>query len=184
MEMQNEVTNIQKIIQNLMSFSGRTSANRKTIDLFGLARELSSLLNLEANSENIRISCHGPEQPVLIDADAGEIRQILLNLIRNSIEAMPHGGEIVIDVLSDDKRVWMAFRDNGTGIQFDTLNDIFLPFASTKSNTGANQGLGLSIVRNLVDKHNGVISVNNLETGCEFVISFPATANPHAYSGG
>lgn len=173
-EMQEEVANIQKIIMNLMSFSGRTSENRKSVDIFPLASELSSLINLEAGAENIRIVCHGPGQPALIHADAGEIRQILLNLIRNSIEAMPDGGEIVIDVLTDEERVWLTFRDNGGGIGFESLNDIFLPFASTKSATGKNHGLGLSIVRNLVDKHGGVISVDNLATGCEFVISFPA----------
>ena len=173
-EMQEEVTNIRKIIRNLMSFSGRTSENRKSVDIFPLVSELSSLINLEAGPESIRIICRGPDGPALVHADAGEIRQILLNLIRNSIEAISGGGgEIVINVLADEERVWLTFRDNGGGIRLEPLNDIFLPFASTKD-TGKNQGLGLSIVRNLVDRHGGVISVDNLESGCEFVISFPA----------
>ncbi len=172
-EMQEEVNHIQKIIGNLMSFSGRTSENRNKVDLHALASELCSLLDLSTATEQIRITCREPEQPTVIEADPGEIRQILLNLIRNSIEALPTGGDIDLSVSRDADHVWLTISDNGAGIQFEPINDIFLPFSSTKVNSGNNQGLGLSIVKGLVEKYHGTISVRNLDKGCEFAISFP-----------
>jgi C4-dicarboxylate-specific signal transduction histidine kinase len=105
------------------------------------------------------------------------VKQVLLNLFKNSFEAMPDGGVVNIstEIVSRDgtPSLRLLFRDSGQGVQFENPNDVFLPFSSTKKD-GANLGLGLSIVFSLIRKYDGDISVRNLpEGGCEFTILLP-----------
>ncbi len=117
------------------------------------------------------------EEATLARATRGPLRQVLVNLIRNAVEAMPEGGEIRIETAG---RVWQSNRswieisisDNGPGLPQTILNDLFQPTQSTKGE--GHSGLGLSIVKQLVDEMDGVISCRTGSAGTRFRILLPA----------
>jgi two-component system NtrC family sensor kinase len=107
---------------------------------------------------------------------AGQLQQVLVNLITNACHAMPEGaGRLELSSgANGDGDVELRVRDNGSGISPDHLGRIFEPFFSTKGE-GHGTGLGLSIVRNIVELHNGNIEVESeLGNGTTFVLTFPA----------
>ena len=107
---------------------------------------------------------------------AGQLQQVLVNLITNACHAMPEGaGQLEVAAMpSADGDVQILVSDNGSGISPDHLGRIFEPFFSTKGE-GHGTGLGLSIVRNIVELHHGRIEVESeLGNGTSFIITFPA----------
>jgi signal transduction histidine kinase len=110
--------------------------------------------------------------------DQDQIKQVILNLIKNSFEAMPDGGKITIITttgkISEHRTSRIIFEDNGPGIDVEELNSIFLPFFSTKSRSKKQLGLGLSISYRIIESFGGEMSVENLSAGgCRFVIDLP-----------
>jgi signal transduction histidine kinase len=114
----------------------------------------------------------------MIQANKHEIRQVFLNLLKNSFEAMPAGGDIHIEttqITEDGVNVAkIIFQDTGSGICDENPNNIFLPFYSTKKGRGKNLGLGLSVSYGIIKKYHGTISVENSDhSGCRFLIHLP-----------
>jgi signal transduction histidine kinase len=111
-------------------------------------------------------------------ANKNEIKQVILNLLKNSFEAMPSGGNIFIDTIKINKKnsdvVSIRFKDTGVGITDKNPYNVFLPFYSTKKGKVENFGLGLSISYGIIKKYNGNIKVENFNnSGCQFTITFP-----------
>jgi signal transduction histidine kinase len=106
-------------------------------------------------------------------ADESQIRQALLNLVRNAKEAMPSGGRLRIDVgSSEEGLVRLALTDSGPGISRENLHQVFEPFFSTKAK---GTGLGLALVQQIVSEHGGRIEVDcPPEGGTRFTILLPA----------
>lgn len=176
-----EARNIQNIIDNLVAFSGHFHDDLYSVDLHALATDLCTLLRFNAESSGIGLTVIPPAPGVeaAIIADVKEMRQLLLNLIRNAMEAMPGGGGVRVDFSgSSGDEINIAVIDNGPGIAFERLNDIFEPFVSTKSDDDRYHGIGLTIVYSLVEKYRGEIEVVNIpEGGCCFSLRFPSAAN-------
>ncbi len=110
---------------------------------------------------------------------AGQLHQVLVNLITNACHAMPEGaGELLISSeLNADHEIELRVTDNGSGISPDHLTRVFEPFFSTKGE-GHGTGLGLPIVRNIVELHSGSIAIESeLGEGTTFVLRFPARSN-------
>lgn len=110
------------------------------------------------------------------DCDDGVLRQILLNLLKNAIEAMPRGGEITLANLghvNQNGRLYLelSIKDTGSGIPKGILERLFSPVSSSKG--GAHQGLGLSIVQDLVSKLNGFITCRSTSAGTSFELLLP-----------
>ena len=104
----------------------------------------------------------------------GEIRQILLNVIRNAIQASPPFGEVSIDVSTSADRVTISVSDRGEGISAEIATRVFEPFFSTKTGTRQGMGLGLSVSRNLVEALGGTIAIeNNQPSGARVKITLP-----------
>ncbi len=110
--------------------------------------------------------------PVLMDAK--QMRQALLNIIKNSFEAMPAGGKLTVSTSHKDGRVEIAIADTGRGIPEENLDLIFTPFFSTKH---GGTGLGLSITSHIIQEHEGSINVKSyVDLGTVFTISLPVLA--------
>jgi two-component system sensor histidine kinase HydH len=122
-----------------------------------------------------------PELPVEVFIDPEQIHQVVVNLLLNSLDALPRGGAIWVEggspgngLLVDDGQVQVRVRDSGSGIAPRILKRLFEPFVSTKE-TGV--GLGLSISKRLIEDHGGTIrGANVVEGGAEFVFTLPMTA--------
>ena len=127
----------------------------------------------------VRIVTRLQDQPSEIAAGADIVKQILVNLLKNAVEAMPRGGEIEIannGQLNRDGRLYLelSIRDTGTGIAPEIMANLFSPGRSTKD--GANRGLGLSIVHGLVRQIEGVILCRSGKQGTTFEILLPVPA--------
>jgi signal transduction histidine kinase len=141
-----------------------------TYNVLKLTEPFKSLL-----SEQFVFKC--AEEVCLVDINSVELTQIIRNLCKNAIESLePHKKppQVTLEVFTVDKTVYIRVSDNGRGIDVDEQNRIFLPYFSTKVKSGnGNQGLGLSIVKNIVESYGGEINFTSGPAGTTFVVSLP-----------
>jgi signal transduction histidine kinase len=133
-------------------------------------RRLQQLLTPELRQRKIDLRIQTESLLPHIRGDSRQLDQLFLNLVRNSIDAMPRGGEIRITAATNQKMVEVAVRDTGVGIPEESLPLVFDPFYTTKD-TGT--GLGLSYVQQVVQEHQATVkSSSRLGKGTEFRIQF------------
>lgn len=101
-----------------------------------------------------------------------DLNQVWTNLIHNALQAMDYHGTLTIETLQKEGRIFLRFTDSGKGIPPDVIPKIFQPFFTTKS-TGEGSGLGLDIVRKIVDKHEGNVTVESVPGETTFTVSLP-----------
>lgn len=130
-----------------------------------------SLVNQEISKRAITtVSCEPEGLHVL--GDRNQLLVVLGNLIRNAIDAMPHGGELRLTGVRDENGVVLSVEDSGVGIGSDQIHKVFEPFHSDKAR---GLGLGLAICRSIVENHHGVIGVSSVPgEGTRFTIRLPA----------
>ncbi|WP_319559662.1 ATP-binding protein [Marispirochaeta sp.] len=177
-DVKEEVTFIAKIVRNLLSFTDNHKIEEEIIEINQLINEVLRFIRFSANKRSVQITVDNDPAPLFIKANTDEIRQVFLNLVKNSFEAMPNGGDIRITIrfkkISSKRYVEIRHRDTGPGIQTENPDDIFLPFFTTKGNDGLNNGLGLSVSYGIVTKYNGIIQAENApDEGCIFIVRLP-----------
>lgn len=116
----------------------------------------------QMDQQGYRIRAHYEENIPEIMADSTMLYQAFLNLLINSMQAMPKGGTIRVEAASNGKQVYITLEDEGEGIADDLLEKIWEPFFTTKEK---GTGLGLGIVKNIIDSHRGTIRIENRSTG-------------------
>lgn len=164
-----ELDRANAIISEFLSVARNRAADLKQQDLNSLIRALHPLLQADAILANAEITLQlSPVPSVLLDEK--EIRQLLLNLVRNGVEAMPDGGTVTITTREQDGRVIMEIRDQGTGIPREILDRIGSPFFSTKEN---GTGLGLAVCYRIVEEHRAEIDFDSDGNGTTFRVCFP-----------
>ena len=181
-ELEDEVIHIKRILKNIFLLSDRQQMEQSNFDLSRLIARLLNLLKHNASTQSINIIFKQEDEPVFINANLTEIREVIINLVKNSLDALEDGGEISIMLEKNEEEgtVRIIHRDNGSGIDEFLLPDIFLPFSTTKHDKESNMGLGLSIVYNIIQKHAGKITVENIpEGGCQFIIILPLNEKRH-----
>ncbi len=168
--LQSEIKRINQIIVQFLKYAKPPKINLINLKICDLLDDCLKLIESECDSKKIRIKrfC---DDSIIIPVDAELLKQALLNLFKNSIEAISSDGEITINCYKETEYLKIKISDNGIGIPKDNLNKIFnLYFTSKASGTG----MGLSIVQQIVSQHNGYISVESEEkTGTSFLISLP-----------
>jgi signal transduction histidine kinase len=132
------------------------------------------LLGYKIREKNIRILKYYCEDLPAVEVYIGELNQVWTNIIDNAVYAVPKNGEIIIETVCDKKNVTVRMTDNGTGIPKEILSRIFDPFFTTKK-VGEGTGIGLDIVRNVINRHKGEIKVNSIPGKTEFCISLPVS---------
>jgi PAS domain S-box-containing protein len=192
MEIHRAAERAKGLISQLLSFSRKQVFEMKPVSLSEIVRSLESML-LRAIREDIELRIEAPESIGSIQADTGQIQQILLNLATNARDAMPHGGILTISVREEEtldvieapirrvqmppgKYVVLAVTDNGSGMDSITLQRIFEPFFTTKE-PGKGTGLGLPTVLGVVKGHSGYICIRSEPgKGTRFELYFPPTS--------
>ncbi|MGA2378837.1 MAG: ATP-binding protein [Spirochaetia bacterium] len=178
-ELNEEITYIAGIVRNLLSLSDTAQVEREEIDINEMIRSTMGLLRHNAVDKRISITFNSSEKEIALTVNRNEVKQVILNLVKNSFEAMPSGGDIRIDTSrTTDERgrpcAAIVFTDSGPGIPDANLHNVFIPFYSTRKGKGDNVGLGLSICYGIVKRHDGTMNVRNLEqSGCQFTILLP-----------
>jgi len=175
-----EVKNISRIIHNLIDFSGRPLSGQDDIfDIDSILTELLRLIRLGAERKNIRLNYSNQTKSSLFNGNKSELRQVFLNLLRNSFEAINHSGYVDIELRLDEGHEYFQifFTDDGSGIDEEHIGRIFLPFFTTKKNTAENSGLGLALSYGIINNHGGRITVQNMNPGTRFLIELPYAAS-------
>jgi two-component system, sporulation sensor kinase C len=108
-----------------------------------------------------------------ISFDKGEIRQLLLNVTRNAIEAMPSGGTLTIQTFEDNRGINLVVQDEGKGLPPEIVEKIGTPFITTKEH---GTGLGLAVCYSICERHNAIITIDTSSTGTRFKVTFPVVA--------
>jgi two-component system sensor kinase FixL len=150
------------VIRHLREFVARGESERHIESLPKLVEEASALALVGAKEQGVRVSFRlDPDAPLVL-ADRIQVQQVLLNLVRNAIEAMQEAGtrELVVGTraLPDEGLVAVTVSDSGTGIAPEVAEHLFQPFVTTKRH---GMGVGLSICRTIVESHGGKISVRS-----------------------
>lgn len=159
-----EVDRIDAIIKGLLSLSRSTALVISNTDLQEILQQTISLLEPEMRRHHVELRNHVGISDCHIAADPSQLKQLLLNILLNSIQAMPQGGTIStsIDKCNDGDAVLMRIRDDGVGIPREALPNVFNPFYTTKED---GTGLGLSIAYGIVSRHGGEIDIKSVAEG-------------------
>ena len=157
-----------QIIKEYLSLCQNKSRDLTTCQLNNIIEDIYPLMKADANASSMEIYFY-PEELPKIHLDEKEIRQLVLNLVRNGLEAMKPGGAITIRTFYLNEEVVLEVRDNGTGIPAHILENIGKPFVTTKD-TGT--GLGLAVVYRIVHDHQAKIKVGSTLQGTTFNIFF------------
>lgn len=164
-----ETERLEKILANVMDFTRPSPFLLKFNNINDIIRDTASLLSNLFQERRVELSLQLYEVP-LIKSDFNQMKQVMLNLLQNALDATPPYGVVEVKTYADDRYVYIDVSDTGTGIDEENINIIFEPFYTTKT-TGV--GLGLAIVKKIVADHNGEIKVTNRERGAVFTISIP-----------
>ncbi|MGD9074637.1 MAG: ATP-binding protein [Desulfobacteraceae bacterium] len=173
--MSRELERCGDIVTGLLSFSRQTERAFTNVDLNEILEQVIALTRHKMEIQNIELSTTISPHPLVLNGDVNQLQQCFLNLIFNSIEAMPEGGKLSVlsELHKDGKNAMVEIRDTGCGIPEEDLDHVFDPFFSTKGE-GEGTGLGLSIVYGIVRNHSGEIrSESELGKGTAFVLNFP-----------
>jgi two-component system sensor histidine kinase PilS (NtrC family) len=168
-----ESDRLNRIISDFLSYARPRSIIQSKVDVGELLRQTFTLLRHSAEiSDGQTIEEEVPASPVLIDADSEQLRQVLWNLARNALQAMPSGGTLRATVQRQSlNRLRIAFSDTGRGMSPEQVEHLFEPFSSTTGGTG----LGLSIVYQIIRDHGGTINVRSREgQGTTITIELPS----------
>ena len=175
-----EVGSIEYIVSSLATFSDSSASKTEELDITPLLSHILKLISYNAKQRNISINFTAPKQEMRMKCNRTEIKQIILNLVKNSFEAIHTDGKLDVKLksikTSEGEWIKLSIRDSGPGISEDDKKKIFLPFFSKKTSSGSNMGLGLSVSYGIINKMNGKITVeNHPNSGCIFTILFPAS---------
>ncbi len=159
--MEQETLRVRKIIRNLLDFSRQRPSWMEPEDVSQPLKETIALVQGIAESSSVVIYEDYPTEPVLVNMDHNEMKQVFINIANNALQAMPQGGELRVKAdATHENEVIVVFSDSGSGIAPEHMNKIFEPFFSTKEN-GGGTGLGLSISYRIVQNHGGKIEAES-----------------------
>ena len=170
-----EVVRLEGILSEILLFSKKTTICYTRCDMVDVVKESLAVVTPPLEEKQIRITTKFPRQRQLLLGDSQQLKQVFINLILNSLDAMGNGGELMVQVLPcelDGKEaIAVKIADTGGGIPLEQLNSIFTPFFTTKE-TGT--GLGLPIANRIITNHGGKIQITNQPgQGVEFRIVLP-----------
>ncbi len=171
-EMHLQIVKINNIIQDLLSYAKPREISVSLVNPDECVRNAIRLAEPQVKKKEILFRFKGLGNGHLARLDADKIQEVLLNLMLNSIAAIPERGGIFVELLKKDERdLRIVFTDDGTGIREDVLPHIFTPFFTTKS---GGTGLGLSICKKIIEAHAGSIQVKSaVGHGTTFLIDLP-----------
>ncbi len=167
-----EIHRINEIVDQFLRFAKPAPPHLERTEVTSIFEEILQLLRPQM--EKLRISVEKDFRSVpLITIDNEQMKQVILNLLMNSIQAMPEGGQFRLEgeVSKDGQWVELSIRDSGVGIPPEDMDKLFDPFFSTKE---GGIGLGLSIAHRIIDQHHGKIEVtSNPNEGTIFTVYLP-----------
>jgi signal transduction histidine kinase len=161
------------IVTDLLKFARQSTPVIHRRDICETLQSVFRLTEYLLRKGQVTLHAELPEEAVMVTYDAQQVEQVLINLITNSIQAMPDGGDLFVSLDYVEDEVEITVRDEGVGISEEHLGKIFDPFFTTKAE-GEGTGLGLSVSYGIVSQHGGHIEVESeLGMGTTFTVVLP-----------
>ena len=157
-----EIRRMESSLRTFLDFTRPPKLERRAVKLQSVLQEVFGLVRGRAEKQKVEMRLAIDDEMIVVIADAEQLRQVLVNLVLNSLDALPRGGVIVVSAKSMPDHVEIMVTDSGAGIAPDMLSHLFQPFSSNKE-TGL--GLGLVISKRIVEDHGGSIEAENPVTG-------------------
>lgn len=172
-----------RLIEDLLDvariISGKLELEHEDVDVHGVVVDSIETSKLGADAKHISITLHEERNmgPVIVTGDRNRLRQVFTNLLNNAVKFSYDGGKIEVNVSRDESQCCIEVTDHGSGISEEFLPKVFERFRQDTSSAGRNGGLGLglAIVRNLVELHHGSVSVESEgeNRGAKFTVRLP-----------
>lgn len=179
---ENEVEHMTRLVSDLVDMSrvnaGKLRIERKSVDLSDIIDEAVAACRPAMDTRLQHFSVQAPAHAIRLNADPVRMAQVVRNLLDNASKYTPNGGQIALSVAVVGEAVEVSVTDNGIGITAELLRRVFEPFVQDKHAIGFNGtglGIGLTVVRELVDAHGGHVVASSAGTGLgsQFVVSLP-----------
>jgi signal transduction histidine kinase len=173
------------ILRNLLSFARQGELRKSWFDLKLLLDEIFLLVRNRITLQNISLCWEVAPDVPLAYGDRNQIKQAILNLILNAVDAMPGGGiiSLVVEFDPDAENIRISVSDTGPGVPKEIQGSIFEPFVTTKQ-VGKGVGLGLSVVYGIVTQHSGTIQLESEDgKGATFIMTLPAVKRTREENG-
>lgn len=152
------VDHIEGIVQETLLLAKPQKMALKVIELNSLIEETANFMRNEATLRDLTLTFYRSEVPIHVNVDVVSIKQVLINLIKNALEASSPGGAIEIGIQPGEENVTITVKDYGCGINPNLMNKIGTPFFTTKP---AGTGLGLSVCRRIIEEHHGLLQIDS-----------------------
>jgi signal transduction histidine kinase len=166
-----EIRRLDRHVRTLLSHTAPPSPVRQEFDLRALLDDLEALLAPQAKRQKVSLTTRLPEQPMTMVGHADRLKQAILNILINALEAMPGGGTLTIDLERCNGVALLTVRDSGPGIPPALLDAIYDMHFTTKD---GGTGVGLYVARSVVQSHDGSIDVHSApEQGTTFTVTLP-----------
>jgi len=176
-----EVTRLEKLVDEILGYGRMSKPQYGLTDINKLVRSVVLTMQEEFNKRSVQTVLNLDDALPSARADESQLRQALVNLVNNSVEAMPSGGLLTIATNFEEKFFEIEISDTGVGIDREHWSKLFSPFFSTKA---AGTGLGLAVVSQVIDNHGGSLRFDsNPGRGTSFCIRLPFDGGRHAAHG-
>ncbi|OGR29640.1 MAG: hypothetical protein A2139_02755 [Desulfobacca sp. RBG_16_60_12] len=168
---QNEVKRLESFLGELRDFLRPVLPSKQETDLNRVIRDVKALMEDAIKERGIRLETRLDPNLPPIEADPNQLEQVLLNLVKNALEATEEKGTILVSSGAKDAQVWFSVQDTGRGMAEDVQEKIFHPFYTTKDK---GTGLGLAVINKIVTDHHGTITVDSVAgSGSTFTVRLP-----------
>lgn len=161
---------MEALVNDLLAFAREDRETRQQTDLVTLVRDCVSMIRMDKDSEQVEV-LYTPQTAIKVMAVADRINQLLLNLLKNALQAMPDGGELRVELERVKTMAILTISDTGCGIPPENIPHIFEPFWTSKAR---GTGLGLALCQKVVQEHGGNLTVESaIGSGTTFTVSLP-----------
>ena len=168
-----QIQRISEVTKDMMDFARVRQAAKSAIDVHKIIEIALRLASFDTSFQKLNITKNFAQNLPEIHADSDQLQQVFLNLLLNARDAMPDGGDLLIQTLQSNKDLQIEIADSGIGIKERDAKKIFDPFFTTKP-AGKGTGLGLAVCYGIITAHGGKIEVSaNSSGGTIFLISLP-----------
>lgn len=166
-----ETARLEAMVNNMLDFSRPLNLSRAEVDICSVIKECQEIVEENAKAHNVSIEAKLDNAFSVIKVDLMRIKQALLNILTNAVQACPEGGKVTIRSYCKGKNLHVDVIDCGCGIPLDMREAIFSPFFTTKRD---GTGLGLPLVKKIVDAHGGTVQIiDNPVNGLTFRMVIP-----------
>jgi signal transduction histidine kinase len=160
-EVLGQITRLEGLVRDLLSYASPASGRREAVDVHDLLDRLLRFYRDTLDGADVVVERTYGVGTSAVAGDPGELEQVFMNLIQNAIQSMDGtGGKLTLATAASDGRLTISFRDTGRGVPAHVLPHVFQPFYTTKHR---GSGLGLSIVKRIVEQHGGTIELRSAE---------------------